>query len=93
MKSQLELKVSEATIEMKTKHQEQEVAHRQEIQKLEKDVKDSRLKAVKHEECDVKERLSNVIKSEVNKNDRSLQELLEKQREEAQVLKKQLGDL
>ena len=52
--------------------------YRQEIQKLEKELKDSRLKASKHEECDVKERLSNVIKSETNKNDRSLQDLLEK---------------
>lgn len=67
--------------------------YRQEIQKLEKEVKDSKMKAIKHEECDVKERLSNVIKSESNKNDRTLQELLEKQREEAQALKKQLGDL
>ena len=65
-------------VEYKTKQQEQEVLYRQEIQKLEKELKDSRLKASKHEECDVKERLSNVIKSETNKNDRSLQDLLEK---------------
>ena len=75
----MEQKVSEVIIEYKTKQQEQEASHRQEIQKVEKELKDTRLKAVKHElEDDVKERLSKVIKAELNKNDRSLQDLLEK---------------